>query len=72
MFTIILLLISLNLSKIWKSYNVELETKKLESANEVGARRNLALRLRLDLPVRMVAVSSRSDKRVARVAVTKF
>ena len=64
MFTIILLLISLSLSEKWRNQTAELGAKKLELANEVPERRFHRPRLRHDLPVRVVKVPSRSDKRV--------
>ena len=71
MFTIVLLPISLILSKFWRSYNVELETKKLESANEVGQKNEKHSALDLDHPVTLVLVLSLYLNRVAQKVESK-
>ena len=72
LFTIVLLPISLILSKFWRSYNVELETKKLESANEVGQKNEKHSALALDHPVTMILVLFLYLNRVAQKVESKI
>ena len=65
-------LISSILRNFWRFYIFLISAKKLESANEVAERRFDRPSLRNDLPVTLVKVPTRSDKRVAWKLASKI